>query len=120
MIVLLQEVDVPGRDDAHQLATHFSVVCDGDSTEAVPSLRLEDVSDAFIRAHHYGVCDETLFVTLGEGRESVCYKCYKLENANKNSRARDRIEQGDYLDFANFIGLELRSAVVMNEADPTC
>lgn len=73
MLVLLQEVDVSGRDDAHQLATHFSVVRDGDPTEAVPSFRLEDVSYAFTRAHHYRVCDEALFVTLKEGRESVSY-----------------------------------------------
>lgn len=64
VIVLFQEVDVSGRDDAHQLATHFSIICDRDPAEAVPCLRLEDVSNAFIGAHHYGVCDEALLVTL--------------------------------------------------------
>lgn len=73
VLVLLQEVDVSGRDDAHQFATHFSVVRDGDPTEAVPSLRLEDVSNTFIGAHDYGVCDEALFVTLKKGRESVSH-----------------------------------------------
>lgn len=72
MVLLLQKVDVSGRDDAHQLAAHFSIVCDGDSTEAVASLGLEDVSYTFIWAHHHRVCDEALLVTLeergGEGR----------------------------------------------------
>lgn len=71
MIVLLQKVDVPGRDDAYQLATHFPVVRYGDPTEAVPSFCLEDVSNTFIGAHHYGVCDKALFVTLKEGEEGV-------------------------------------------------
>lgn len=73
VLVLLQEVNVSGRDDAHQLATHFPVVRDGDPTEAVPSLRLEDVSYTFVGAHHYGVCDEALLVTLEEGRESASH-----------------------------------------------
>lgn len=71
VLVLLQEVNVSGRDNAHQLATHFSVVCDGDPAEAVASLSLEDVSHTFIGAHHYRVCDEALFVTLREGRKLV-------------------------------------------------
>lgn len=70
MVLLLQEVDVSGRDDAHQLAAHFAVVCDGDSTEAVASLGLEDVPNTLVRAHHHGVCDEALLITLeGGGKE---------------------------------------------------
>lgn len=66
VVGLLQEVDVSGRDDAHQLATHFAVVRYGDPTEAVASLGQEHVPYALIRAHHHRVCDEALLVTLEE------------------------------------------------------
>ena len=67
MILLLQEVDVSRRDDAHQLAAHFAVVCDGDSAEAVASLGLEHVPYPLVGAHHHRVRDEALLITLGEG-----------------------------------------------------
>lgn len=69
VVVLLQEVDVSGRDDAHQLAAHFAVVRYGDSTEAVASLGLEDVSYTLVGAHHNRVCDEALLITLEEEGE---------------------------------------------------
>lgn len=69
MVLLFQEVDVSGRNDAHQLATHFAVVCDGDAAKAVASLGLEDVPYAFVGAHHHRVCDEALLVTLEEEGE---------------------------------------------------
>ncbi len=71
MVLLLQEVDVSGRDDAHQLTAHFAVVCDGNSAEAVASFGLEDVPYALVGAHHYGVCDEALLVTLEEGGKEM-------------------------------------------------
>ena len=67
MVLLLQEVYVSGRNDAHQLAAHFAVVCDGDAAKAMASLGLEDVPYALFRAHHHRVCDETLLITLEEG-----------------------------------------------------
>lgn len=70
MVLLLQKIDVSGRDDAHQLAAHFAVVCDGDSAEAVTSLGLEDVPYTLVGAHHHGVRDEALLVTLEDvGKE---------------------------------------------------
>ena len=67
VVLLLQEVDVSGGDDAHQLAAHFPGVCDGDSTEAVASLGLEDVPNALAGAHHHGVRDEALLIALEKG-----------------------------------------------------
>lgn len=69
VVILLQEVDVSGGDDAHQLAAHFAVVCYGDSAEAMASFGLEDVSYTLIGAHHHRVCDEALLITLGEDGE---------------------------------------------------
>lgn len=69
MVLQLQKVDVSGGDDAHQLATHFTIVSDGDATETMASLGLEDVSYMLTGAHHHGVCDEALLITLEGGRE---------------------------------------------------
>lgn len=69
MLLLLQEVDVSGGDDAHQLAAHVAVVCDGDAAEAVARLGLEDVPYSLVGAHHHGICDEALLVTLEGGGE---------------------------------------------------
>lgn len=69
MVFFLQEVDVSGRDDAHQLAAHFTVVCNRDAAETVASFGLEDVPHALIGAHHHGVRDEALLVPLEGGRE---------------------------------------------------
>ncbi|TNN64687.1 hypothetical protein EYF80_025094 [Liparis tanakae] len=78
------EVDVSRRDDAHQLAAHFSVVRDGDSTEAITSFGLEDVLNALAGAHHHRVCDEALLIALvvegskTRGKEGV----FKHERVN--------------------------------------
>lgn len=66
MVFLFQEIDVSGRDDAHQLATHFAIVRYGDATKAVAGLGLKHISYTFIGAHHHRVCDESLFITLKE------------------------------------------------------
>lgn len=71
MVFLLQEVDVSGRDDAHKLAAHFAIVCDGDSAEAVASFGLEDIPYTLVGAHHYGVRDEALLITLEERGKEV-------------------------------------------------
>lgn len=72
MVFLFQEINVSGRDDAHQLPTHFAIICYGDAAEAVASLGLEYIPYAFVWAHHYRVCDESLFITLQnkEGRKT--------------------------------------------------
>lgn len=69
MVVLFQEIDISGRDDSHQLAAHLAVVCNGDATEAVARLGLEDVSHSLLGAHHHRVCDEALLVPLEGGRK---------------------------------------------------
>ena len=67
MLLPLEEVDVPGGDDADQLPAHGAVVCDGDAAEAVARLGRKDVPHALRRAHHHRVRDEALLVALGEG-----------------------------------------------------
>lgn len=67
MLLRLQEINVSGGDDSHQLAAHFAIICDGDSTESVASLGLEDVTHQLVGTHHDGVCNEALFVSLGDG-----------------------------------------------------
>lgn len=86
VVLLLQEVNVSGRDNAHQLAAHFAVVCDGDSTEAVASLGLEDVPNTLIGAHHHRVRDEALLITLEGGGKGRVRK-------NKEQQERDGAEQ---------------------------
>lgn len=71
MVFLFQEIDVSGRDDAHQLAAHFAIIRYGDATEAVASLGLKYISYTFIGAHHHRVCDESLFITLKEEEEKT-------------------------------------------------
>lgn len=85
VILRLQEVNVSGRDDAYQLATHFTVVCDGDATESVASLGLEDVPYVLIGAHHHRVCDEALLITLEEGGK-------KEEGEEKEGMGQGRVK----------------------------
>lgn len=66
VILLRQEVDVPGGDDTHQLAAHFARLRDGNAGEAVSDLGFEDVSHCVARTHHHGVRDETLLKSLGD------------------------------------------------------
>lgn len=66
MVFLLEEVYVPGGDDADQAAAHLAVVCDGDAAEAVPGLGLENILHTGARAHDHRVCDEALFIPLVE------------------------------------------------------
>lgn len=66
MVLHLQEINVSGWDDAHQFAAHFAINCDGDATEAVACLGLEDVPHSLIGAHHHGICDEALLIALEE------------------------------------------------------
>lgn len=85
MLLLLEEVDVSRGDDAHQAPAHLPVVSDGDATEAVPRLGLEDVPHALVWAHHHGVGNEALLVPLWVGRGG--------EEHNVGERRRGR-EQG--------------------------
>lgn len=65
VVLLRQEVDVPGGDNADQLAAHFARLRDGDAGEAVSDLGFEDVAHRVARTHHHGVRDETLLKSLG-------------------------------------------------------
>lgn len=71
VVLLREEVDVTGGDDAHQLAAHLARLGDGDSREAMPCLGLEHVPDRVARAHHHGVRDEALLEFLPFGRRPV-------------------------------------------------
>lgn len=64
MVLLFQEINVSGRNDAHQLATHFAIIRYGDATEAMASLGLKNILYTFVGAHHYWVCYESLFISL--------------------------------------------------------
>lgn len=64
MILLFQKVYISGGDDPHQFATHFAIVCNGDPTETMAGLGLEDVSHSLVGAHHHGVCNKALLVSL--------------------------------------------------------
>lgn len=46
MVLLGQEVDVSGGDDAHQLAAHGARLSDGDAREAMPNLGLQHITDS--------------------------------------------------------------------------
>jgi len=92
VLLLFQEVDVSRRDDAHQLAAHFSVVRDGDSTEAMTSFGLEDVSNALAGAHHHRVCDEALLIAL-------------VVEGSKEKRGREGME--DYRGVGGWCGTKV-------------
>lgn len=96
MLLLLQEVDVSGGNNSHQLPAHFAVVCDGNAAEAVASFGLEDVPHTLVGTHHHRVCDEALLITLereGEegGRErrtGVLGKYYSTGSTANGSETR--------------------------------
>lgn len=46
VVLLGQEVDVSGGDDAHQLAAHGARLSDGDAREAMPNLGLQHITDS--------------------------------------------------------------------------
>lgn len=71
MVLLGEEVDVSGGDDAHQLAAHLASLGDGDAREAVASLGLEHVPHCVTRAHYKRVCDEALLKPLDKRQISV-------------------------------------------------
>lgn len=71
VVFLFQEINVSGRDDAHQFATHFAIIRYGDATEAVASLGLKYIPYTFVGAHHYRVCDESLFITLEKKEKTM-------------------------------------------------
>lgn len=96
VVFLFQEINVSGRDDAHQLATHFAIVCYGDATEAVASLGLKHVSHTFVGAHHHRVCDESLFITLKEekkkGRKTNLGWGYDMRHTNNDVKRCDWLQ----------------------------
>lgn len=74
VVLLRQEVDVPGGDDAHQLAAHFARLSDGNAREAVSDLGFEDIAHRVARTHHHGVRDETLLKSLGDKKNMIRIK----------------------------------------------
>jgi len=67
VVFVLQEINVSGGDDSHQLAAHFAIICDGDATEAMPRFGLEDVPHSLVGTHHHRICNEALLVSLEQG-----------------------------------------------------
>lgn len=76
MVLLRQEVDVPGGDDAHQLAEHFARLRNGNAGEAVSDLGFEDVAHRVAWTHHHWVCDETLLESLGGKIHKITFKFF--------------------------------------------
>lgn len=64
MVLLRQEVDVSGGDDAHQFAAHFARLRDGDPGEAVSRFGFNHIPDCVARTHHDWVRDEALLKPL--------------------------------------------------------
>lgn len=76
MVLLRQEVDVSGGDDAHQFAAHLARLRDGDAGEAVSGFGLDHVLDGVAWAHHHRVRDKTLLKPLETEKDrevSVCF-----------------------------------------------
>ena len=69
MLVGREEVDVPLRDEADQLAAHVSVLGDGNAREAVLVLGVHDVGHFVLRRHDDRVQDEALLVFLSKCAE---------------------------------------------------
>lgn len=69
MVLLSQEVNVSGGDDAHQLAAHGARCGDGDAGKAMPDLGLQHVAHSVRGAQHHRVCDEALLKLLWAGGE---------------------------------------------------
>lgn len=64
MLFFREEVNIPGGDDAHQFAAHFSSLCDRNARETVSYFGLKHIPDCVTWAHYDGVCDKTLLKPL--------------------------------------------------------
>lgn len=64
MLLFREEVNIPGGDDAHQFAAHFSCLCDRNTRETMSYFGLKHIPDCVTGAHYDGVCDKTLFKPL--------------------------------------------------------
>jgi len=64
MLFLLEEVNVPRGDDAHQSTPHPAGICDGDTTEAMPGFGLKNIAHTILGAKDHRVSDESLFIFL--------------------------------------------------------
>lgn len=64
VLLLLEKINVPRGDDAHQAAPHPARVGDGDTTEAMPGLGFKHVPYSILGAEDYRVCNESLLVFL--------------------------------------------------------
>lgn len=71
VLLLLEKVNVPRGDDAHQAAAHPARVGDGDAAEAMAGLGFKHIPHSVLGAEHHGVCDEALLVFLGERRTGI-------------------------------------------------
>ena len=64
MLLLLEKINVPRGDDAHQAAPHTACVSDGDTTEAMPGLGFKDIPHSILGTEDHRVRDESLLVFL--------------------------------------------------------
>jgi len=64
MVLLREEVNISGGDDAHQFAAHFSCLCDRDTRETVSYFGLNHIPDCVAWTHYHWICDKTLLEPL--------------------------------------------------------
>lgn len=103
VVLLFQEIDISGRDDPHQLAAHLAVVCNGDATEAVARLGLEDVSHSLMGAHHHRVCDEALLVPLEGGRKHGKTGNWDVEGLGVGRGAQRREQHREHKAITDYV-----------------
>lgn len=71
VVLLRQEVDISGGDDAHQLAAHFARLRDRNAREAVSHFGLSHIPDRVARTHHNWVRDKALLKPLESERNQA-------------------------------------------------
>lgn len=64
VVFFSKEVNVPGGDNAHQLAAHGACCSDGDARETMPYLGLQHIAHSVRGAQYHRVCDEALLKLL--------------------------------------------------------
>lgn len=86
MLLLFQEVDVSRGDDAYEAAAHLSVIRNGDAAEAMARFCLKDVAHMLVGAHHHGICNKTLLVSLRDatGRKGRTWNGEKCAGCRKS------------------------------------
>lgn len=77
MVLLREEVDISGGDDAHELAAHFARLRDRNAREAVSYFGLSHIADRVARTHHNWVCDKALLKPLESERNRTNHDYHK-------------------------------------------